>query len=338
MDPVPALAGREVAVVGAGAWGTTFAQVLADAGAPRVRVWARRPEVARSITQEHTSPYLPDVVLPDAVLGVEDLREALAGAPLVVLAVPVQQVRSVLRAHPGAVPRGAVVVSLLKGLEAGTHLRVSEVLAQELPGRRVAVLSGPNLAREIAARRPCACVVASREEGVARAVAQACATGYFRPFVSTDVVGVELCGALKNLLAVAVGMAEGLGLGDNAKASVVALGLTEIGRLVAATGGSAATVAGLAGAGDAFATCSSTLSRNHRLGTGLAAGRSLEQVLDGLGGTAEAVATSTSVRELAGQLGVAMAVVAQVDAVLHHGMAPRLAAEHLLSRPVAAEG
>ena len=325
-------------MVGAGAWGTTFAQVLADAGAPRVPVWARRSEVARSLTQHRTSPYLPGVVLPGAVVGVEDLRAALAGASLVVLAVPVQQVRSVLRAHPGAVPQGAVVVSLLKGLEAGTHLRVSEVLAQELPGRRVAVLSGPNLAGEIAQRRPCACVVASEEPEVARAVALACATGYFRPFTSTDVVGVELCGALKNLLAVAVGMAEGLGLGDNAKASVVALGLIEIGRLVAATGGSAATVSGLAGAGDAFATCSSTLSRNHRLGTGLAAGRPLADVLATLGGTAEAVATSTSVRELAGQLGVPMAVVAQVDAVLHHGMAPRLAAEHLLSRPVAAEG
>lgn len=327
-----------VAVVGAGSWGTTFAQVLADAGAPRVGVWARRPEVAAAISAGHTSPYLPGVVLPDAVVGSPDLRDALAGASLVVLAVPVQQVRAVLRAHPGAVPHGAVVVSLLKGLEAGTHLRVSQILAHELPGRAVAVLSGPNLAKEIAARRPCASVVACEDPGVAREVAQACATGYFRPFTSTDVVGVEVCGALKNLLAVAVGMAEGLGLGDNAKASVVALGLLETARLVAAMGGSAATVAGLAGAGDAFATCSSNLSRNHRLGTGLAAGRSLADVLASLGGTAEAVATSTSVRELAAQLGVPMAVVAQVDAVLHHGMAPRLAAEHLLSRPVTPEG
>ncbi len=327
-----------ITVVGAGSWGTTFAQVLADAGAPEVVVWARRPEVAARITVEHANPYLPGVRLPDAVVGSDDLDAALLGASMVVLAVPVQKVRAVLAAHAGSFPAGAPVVSLLKGLEAGTHLRVSQIIEAELPGSPVAVVSGPNLAKEIAARLPCGSVVAAHDASVAHEVAHACSTGYFRPFTTADVLGVEISGAVKNLLAVAVGMAEGLGLGDNAKASVVARGLVETSRLVVALGGSAATVAGLAGAGDAVATCSSTLSRNHRLGTGLAAGLSLDEVLDGLGGTAEAVATSTSVSELASSLGVPMAVVSRVDAVLHHGMAPRLAAEHLLSQPVAPEG
>jgi glycerol-3-phosphate dehydrogenase (NAD(P)+) len=328
-----------VAVLGAGSWGTTFAQVLADAGAGEVVVWGRRREVVDDIdAAKVNSAYLPGVRLPEQVGATTDAAAALAGAPVVVLAVPVQQLRATLEAHRGAVADGAVVVSLLKGLETRTHLRVSEVVAQVLPGHPVAVVSGPNLAREIAERRPCATVVASTDEGVAERVASACSTGYFRPFTSPDVVGVEVCGAVKNLLAVAVGLAEGLGLGDNAKASVVARGLVETSRLVVALGGQVATVAGLAGAGDAFATCSSHLSRNHRLGYGLAQGRSVPEVLERLGGTAEAVATSTSVSELAAGLGVPMAVVEQVAAVLHAGTPPRRAAEHLLSQPVRPEG
>ncbi len=327
-----------VAVLGAGSWGTTFAQVLADAGAPEVVLWARREEAAREITVERRSAYLPGVRLHASVTATSDAAAALTGAAVVVLAVPVQQLRSTLLAHGHAVAPGATLVSLLKGLEAGTHLRVSQVAAELLPGRPLAVVSGPNLAREIAERRPCATVVAADDPAVAEGVATACSTGYFRPFTSADVLGVEISGAVKNLLAVAVGLAEGLGLGDNAKASVVARGLLETSRLVVALGGSAATVAGLAGAGDAFATCSSHLSRNHRLGYGLAQGRSLSEVLDRLGGTAEAVATSTSVSELAAGLGVPMAVVEQVTAVLHGGMHPRLAAEHLLSQPVRPEG
>ena len=327
-----------VAVLGAGSWGTTFAQVLADAGAPEVVLWARREQVALEITEQRRSPYLPGVRLPDAVSATTDPAQALAGAELVVLAVPVQQLRATLAEHGAAVPPGATLVSLLKGLEAGTHLRVSQVAAELLPGHALAVVSGPNLAREIAERRPCATVVAAQDPAVAERVATACSTGYFRPFTSTDVVGVEVSGAVKNLLAVAVGLAEGLGLGDNAKASVVARGLLETSRLVVALGGSAVTVAGLAGAGDAFATCSSHLSRNHRLGYGLAQGRSLAEVLDHLGGTAEAVATSRSVSELAAGLGVPMAVVEQVTAVLHRGMHPGRAAEHLLSQPVRPEG
>jgi glycerol-3-phosphate dehydrogenase (NAD(P)+) len=333
-------AGRRVAVLGAGSWGTTFAQLVADADpGARVVVWGRDGAVTDEITREHAnSRYLPGLRLPGGVSGTTELAAALEDADDVVLAVPVQRLRGVLGAAAPHLAGGGsarpTVVSLLKGLELETHLRVSQVVADVLPGLPYAVVSGPNLAREIAERRPCATVVASAHEHVADRAAALCATDYFRPFTARDVVGVEVAGAAKNLLAVGVGLAEGLGLGDNAKASVIALGLAEVTRLVVALGGSAATVAGLAGAGDAFATCASTLSRNHRLGVGLSQGRPLQEVLDGLGGTAEAVGTARSITALAEGAGVAMGVVEQVAAVLVEGRDPRDAALHLLSQPL----
>ncbi|TXR55356.1 NAD(P)H-dependent glycerol-3-phosphate dehydrogenase [Quadrisphaera setariae] len=334
--------GRRVAVLGAGSWGTTFAQLVADADpGARVVVWGRDATVTDEITREHAnSRYLRGLRLPGGVSGTTDLVAALEGADDVVLAVPVQRLRGVLATaapHLGGGAGGAsgpTVVSLLKGLELETHLRVSQLVAEVLGDLPYAVVSGPNLAREIAERRPCATVVASVHEHVADRVAALCATDYFRPFTARDVVGVEVAGAAKNLLAVGVGLAEGLGLGDNAKASVIALGLAEVTRLVVALGGSAATVAGLAGAGDAFATCASTLSRNHRLGVGLSQGRPLQEVLDGLGGTAEAVGTARSITALAEGAGVSMGVVGQVAAVLVEGRDPRDAALHLLSQPL----
>ncbi|MBC3761316.1 NAD(P)H-dependent glycerol-3-phosphate dehydrogenase [Quadrisphaera oryzae] len=329
--------GRRVVVLGAGSWGTTFAQLVADADpGARVVVWGRDAAVTDEITREHAnSRYLRGLRLPSGVSGTTDLAAALEGADDVVLAVPVQRLRGVLGAAAPHLGAGRpAVVSLLKGLELETHLRVSELVAEVLGDLPYAVVSGPNLAREIAERRPCATVVASAHEQVADRVAALCATDYFRPFTARDVVGVEVAGAAKNLLAVGVGLAEGLGLGDNAKASVIALGLAEVTRLVVALGGSAATVAGLAGAGDAFATCASTLSRNHRLGVGLSQGRPLQEVLDGLGGTAEAVGTARSITALAEGAGVAMGVVEQVAAVLVEGRDPRDAALHLLSQPL----
>ncbi len=344
--------GRRVAVLGAGSWGTTFAQLVADADpGARVVVWGRDPVVVEEIaTSSANSAYLPGLRLPVGVTATTDLAEALRDADDVVLAVPVQRLRGVLATAAPHLEEGVrrsgrapVLVSLLKGLEVDTHLRVSqlveEVLAPALAGAAAggvpyAVVSGPNLAREIAERRPCATVVASTDPEVADRTAALCATDYFRPFTTTDVVGVEVAGAAKNLLAVGVGLAEGLGLGDNAKASVIALGLAEVTRLVVALGGSAATVAGLAGAGDAFATCASTLSRNHRLGVGLSQGRPLADVLATLGGTAEAVGTARSITALAEDAGVAMGVVEQVAAVLVQGRDPRDAALHLLSQPL----
>lgn len=355
-------AARRVAVLGAGSWGTTFAQLVADAD-PRARVvvWGRDPVVVAEIaTSSANSAYLPGLRLPAGVTATTDLAEALHDVDDVVLAVPVQRLRGVLATavphlvagvrRSGRVP---VFVSLLKGLEVDTHLRVSQLVEEVLapvaaagrggPGGSTggstsgvpyAVVSGPNLAREIAERRPCATVVASTDPEVADRTAALCATDYFRPFTTVDVVGVEIAGAAKNLLAVGVGLAEGLGLGDNAKASVIALGLAEVTRLVVALGGSASTVAGLAGAGDAFATCASTLSRNHRLGVGLSQGRPLAEVLATLGGTAEAVGTARSVSAMADDAGVAMGVVEQVAAVLVDGRDPRDAALHLLSQPL----
>jgi glycerol-3-phosphate dehydrogenase (NAD(P)+) len=347
--------GRRVAVLGAGSWGTTFAQLVADAD-PRARVvvWGRDPVVVAEIaTSSANSAYLPGLRLPAGVTATTDLAEALRDVDDVVLAVPVQRLRGVLVTALPHLAEGArrsrrvpVFVSLLKGLEVDTHLRVSQLVEEVLApaadaasggaggGVPYAVVSGPNLAREIAERRPCATVVASADPEVADRTAALCATDYFRPFTTVDVVGVEVAGAAKNLLAVGVGLAEGLGLGDNAKASVIALGLAEVTRLVVALGGSASTVAGLAGAGDAFATCASTLSRNHRLGVGLSQGRPLEEVLATLGGTAEAVGTARSVSAMADEAGVAMGVVEQVAAVLVEGRDPRDAALHLLSQPL----
>jgi len=350
--------GRRVAVLGAGSWGTTFAQLVADAD-PRARVvvWGRDPVVVDEIaTSSANSAYLPGLRLPAGVTATTDLAEALRDVDDVVLAVPVQRLRGVLATALPHLEEGArrsrrvpVFVSLLKGLEVDTHLRVSQVVEEVLapvaeaasggPGASAggvpyAVVSGPNLAREIAERRPCATVVASTDPEVADRTAALCATDYFRPFTTVDVIGVEVAGAAKNLLAVGVGLAEGLGLGDNAKASVIALGLAEVTRLVVSLGGSASTVAGLAGAGDAFATCASTLSRNHRLGVGLSQGRPLAEVLATLGGTAEAVGTARSISAMADDAGVAMGVVEQVAAVLVEGRDPRDAALHLLSQPL----
>ncbi|MBF5080633.1 NAD(P)H-dependent glycerol-3-phosphate dehydrogenase [Quadrisphaera sp. INWT6] len=354
-DGAPEPAGRRVAVLGAGSWGTTFAQLVADAD-PRARVvvWGRDPVVVEEIASSSAnSAYLPGLRLPAGVTATTDLAEALRDVDDVVLAVPVQRLRGVLTTALPHLEAGArrsgrvpVFVSLLKGLEVDTHLRVSQLVEEVLApvadagsggaGGPVpyAVVSGPNLAREIAERRPCATVVASTDPEVADRTAALCATDYFRPFTTVDVIGVEVAGAAKNLLAVGVGLAEGLGLGDNAKASVIALGLAEVTRLVVALGGAASTVAGLAGAGDAFATCASTLSRNHRLGVGLSQGRPLADVLATLGGTAEAVGTARSISAMADDAGVAMGVVEQVAAVLVEGRDPRDAALHLLSQPL----
>ncbi|PWJ56357.1 glycerol 3-phosphate dehydrogenase (NAD(P)+) [Quadrisphaera granulorum] len=334
---------RRVTVLGAGSWGTTFAQLVADADpSARVVVWGRDAAVTEEISRAHAnSRYLKGLRLPAGVSGTTDLAAALGDVDDVVLAVPVQRLRGVLATaashlapRPGGSSTGPTVISLLKGLELETHLRVSQVVREVLGDLPFAVVSGPNLAREIAERRPCATVAAAEQEDIADRAAALCATDYFRPFTARDVIGVEVAGAAKNLLAVGVGLAEGLGLGDNAKASVIALGLAEVTRLVVAMGGSAATVAGLAGAGDAFATCASTLSRNHRLGVGLSQGRPLQEVLDGLGGTAEAVGTARSITALAEGAGVAMGVIEQVAAVLVEGRDPRDAALHLLSQPL----
>lgn len=327
-------------VLGSGAWGTTFAAVLADAGCA-VTVWGRDPQVCAQIAAEHRNEaYLPGVALPTSVTADADARRAVAGADLVAVAVPSQSARALLEPLAAAVPSGAVVVSLMKGVELATDRRMSQVLVEalELPEERVAVLSGPNLAREIAARQPTATVVASTSRATADLVAHACASGYFRPYTNTDVVGVELCGAVKNVIALAVGIAQGRGLGFNTMATVITRGLVEITRLGLALGADAQTFPGLAGMGDLMATCASPDSRNHGLGVHVGRGMSLDAAVAATGGTAEGVKTCRPVLDLARSLGVDMPITEAVVRVLHEGLPVDKLAPLLLGRPRKAEG
>lgn len=328
------------AVLGTGSWGTTFAAVLADGGCD-VTLWGRRAEVCAEITGRHTNEaYLPGVVLPGAVRATADVAEALRGAEIVAVAVPAQTASATLAPLVHLLEPDAVVVSLMKGVELSSDRRMSEVVAHalHLPDDRVAVVSGPNLAKEIAARQPTATVVASTSEETAQRVAAACASAYFRPYTNTDVVGVELCGAVKNVIAVAVGIAQGRGFGHNTMATVITRGLVEITRLGLALGADAETFAGLAGMGDLVATCASPLSRNHTLGVHIGQGLSLADAVAATGGTAEGVKSSTSVLELAGTVGVEMPITAAVVEVLHHGLPVDRMAQMLLARPHKAEG
>ncbi|NDR53974.1 NAD(P)H-dependent glycerol-3-phosphate dehydrogenase [Actinomyces sp. 565] len=329
----------KAAVIGAGAWGTTFAGLLAQAGAPTV-IWARRPEVAEEINAGTNTRYLPGVRLPDIVTATTDIREAVAGAGLVVVVVPSQTARGVLTPLRGCLDDDATVVSLMKGVEAGTGLRMSQVIAEALalPARRIAVVSGPNLADEIAAGQPTATVVAAQDEAVAARVAALCATGTFRPYTNTDVLGVELCGAVKNVIALAVGITAGRGFGDNSKATVITRGLVEITRLGLALGASPETFAGLAGMGDLVATCSSPLSRNQTFGRRLGEGMSVEEAAAASRGVAEGAKSARAVLDLATAHGVDMPITAGVVAVVEGAATVEEISDALLSRPRKAEG
>ncbi len=321
-------------VVGAGSWGTAFALVLADAGLD-VRLWARRPELAEAISNERRNPdYLPDIELPETISATSDVRESLEGTDIVVLAMPAQKLRAGLAEWRDHLPGNAVLVSLAKGIELGTGLRMSEVIAEAVGvgPDQLAVVSGPNLAREIAERQPAAGVVASTKESTAELVAAACASPAFRPYTSTDVVGCEIAGATKNVIALAVGAAEGLGLGDNTKSTVITRGLAETLRVGVALGADPATFSGLAGVGDLIATCMSPLSRNHRVGVGLGRGGTLADVVASIGQTAEGVTSCESILALAGRVGVEVPIVEAVVAMVADGQRPELIADALMSR------
>lgn len=344
-DGKPGAAGT-VAVLGAGSWGTTFAKILADAaiaaGTPRViRLWGRRAGVVEEINNCHrNSEYLKDIVLPESITASTDVRGVLAGADLVVLAVPAQSLRPQLREWKDMIAPGAVVVSLMKGLELGTDARMSEVIAQELglPLERIAVVSGPNLAMEIAREEPTASVVACADSATAGWLARTCTAPYFRPYTTADVVGVEIGGIVKNVIALAVGICEGKRMGDNTKASVITRGLAETSRLALALGGEAKTMAGLAGLGDLVATCSSALSRNHTAGRLLGQGLTLEEVGRKMTQTAEGIKSGQAVHELAGKLGVDMPITAAVVAVLAGKLSVDQLGPVLLSRELKPEG
>ena len=326
-----------VAVLGSGSWGTTFAVVLADAGA-KVTLWGRDAGVCAEIAEHHTnSRYLGDTVLPDTVGASPDIAAVLADVDVVVLAVPSQTLRQNLITWRPMTPPDAVLVSLMKGVEHGTHLRMSEVVREvtDVDPDRVVVVSGPNLAREIARRQPTASVVASTDPDAAELVAQACSAPYFRPYTHTDVVGVELGGAVKNVIALAVGIAEGMGLGDNTKATIVTRGLAETARLGVALGADPTTLAGLAGLGDLVATCASPLSRNRTLGVALGQGLDLEQAVAAAKHTAEGVTSCGPILDLARAHDVDMPITELVVAVIEgQGRVPiRETAMRLLERP-----
>ncbi|MCQ6251688.1 NAD(P)H-dependent glycerol-3-phosphate dehydrogenase [Streptomyces malaysiensis] len=327
------------AVFGTGSWGTAFAMVLADAGC-EVTLWGRRPGVVEAINTGRTNPdYFPGVRLPDGVRATTDPAEAADGAEFTVFSVPSQTLRGNLSDWAPLLADDTVLVSLMKGVELGTAKRMSEVVQEvaKAPAERVAVLTGPNLAKEIAARQPAAAVVACPDESVARRLQTACHTTYFRPYTNTDVVGCELGGAVKNVIALAVGIADGMGLGDNTKASLITRGLAETTRLGLAMGADAHTFAGLAGMGDLVATCSSPLSRNHTFGTNLGRGMTLEETIAVTKQTAEGVKSCESVLDLARRYDVDMPITETVVGIVHDGKQPLVALKELMSRSAKAE-
>lgn len=330
----------KVAVLGSGAWGTTFSAVMADSGCT-VSLWGRDDAVAEQITASHRNEkYLPGVELRPSISGTTNAEQALSDAEIVVIAVPSQSARTILTPLAGFLRPDAIAVTLMKGVELGTDKRMTTVVEESLgiDSSRVAVVSGPNLAGEIAARQPTATVVSSTDPTTAATVARACSNDYFRPYTNTDVVGVELCGAVKNVIALAVGIAQGQGMGYNTTATVITRGLVEITRLGLALGAQAETFSGLAGMGDLVATCASPSSRNHTLGCHIGEGKTLDDAIKATRGTAEAVKSSESVLALARTVGVEMPITEAVVAVLHQGMPVQEMARRLLTRPQKAEG
>ena len=328
-----------LAVLGAGAWGTALAHHLATHG-HATRLWARREAFASQLAKTRHSPLLPQVALAEGVTVSHRFDEVLEGAEAVVLAAPSHTVRDVLGAAADAWPAQATLVSAAKGIENGTLLTVSEVAGDVLGARLgppVVVLSGPSFAREVAEGQPTNVVAASEEELAAERVQLLFSLGRFRVYTSTDPVGVQIAGALKNVIAIAVGASDGLGLGNNARAALITRGVSEIGRLAVAKGGQALTVAGLAGLGDLVLTCTGELSRNRTVGLELGRGRPLAQVLGSLGHVAEGVTTARSAHDLAQRLGVDLPICAQVCQVLYDGKLPREAVDDLLRRPLKRE-
>ena len=307
-----------VAVFGAGSWGTAFSIVLADAG-NQVTMWGRREEVCAAIAERHHNPdYLPDVQLPETITATHDPQRAVDGAEAVVFAVPSQSFRDNLAEWAPVLPGDVPLVSLMKGVELGSLKRMSEVIAEVTgaPAERIAVVSGPNLSREIAQREPAASVVACVDEDLARRLQDMCHSAAFRPYTSVDVLGCELGGAYKNVVGLAVGMAVGLGFGDNTTASVITRGLAETARLATALGANPLTLMGLAGLGDLVATCSSPLSRNRTFGEKLGQGATTEEIYASTRQVAEGAKSCSSLLALARETGVDAPIAEHVEAVV----------------------
>ena len=315
--------GKRITVLGAGAWGTAFGQVLADAG-NAVTMWAKEPEIVEGIRDHHHNGVrLPSVEkLPENMTATGDRAEAVKDADIIVVAIAAQFARVALVECKDLIPGDAIVVSLMKGIERGTSKRMDEVVreALDLPADRFAAISGPNLSKEIADRQPAATVVACVNIDHARTVAEACTTSYFKAFVSTDVIGLEMCGSLKNVVALAVGMARGAGYGENTASMIETRGLAELTALGQAAGADPKTFAGLAGVGDLIATCGSPLSRNYTFGSNLGKGLSVEEATKVSNGVAEGVPTTDAVVALGDELGVPTPLAYAMSRVLSEGL------------------
>lgn len=332
---------NKVAFVGAGSWGTATAALVSAKGEHEVWLWARRPELAETINLFHENPqYLPDIPLPPSLQASNDLGEVLAGAEVVVMGVPSHGFRAVLREVAARAEPQALYVSLTKGLEIDTRKRMSEVIAEEVEGigdDRIAVLSGPNLAKEVVRGFPAATTIACRDEVNAKALQEVFGSPTFRVYTNTDVVGCELGGAFKNVIAIAAGIADGLGFGDNTKATVMTRGLAEMARFSVRFGAQPLTFLGLAGVGDLIATCASPQSRNHHVGIELGRGRKIDEIIGSMKMVAEGVKSCRPIFELGTEAGVWMPITEAVVNICHHGAAVEDVVQELLSREIRAE-
>jgi glycerol-3-phosphate dehydrogenase (NAD(P)+) len=326
----------QVAVIGAGSWGTTVAHLCAK-NVPTT-LWARRDEVAAEVREEHrNSTYLAGYDLTPSLHATSSLEEAVRAADLLVMGVPSHGMRETAKELSTFLRPWVPVVSLSKGLEQGTRLRMTEVLAEELPGRPHGLLTGPNLAKEILAGDAAASVIAMEDQSIAASLQGVFASDLFRVYTNHDVVGCEVAGALKNVIAIASGMADGLGTGDNTRAAVITRGLAELTRLGCAMGGEQQTFSGLAGMGDLIATCISTQSRNRYVGEQLGKGRSIDEIIAEMSMVAEGVKTSKVVIELGKEHGVSLPIAESVYGVVHEGMTAADAYRGLLGRNISSE-
>jgi glycerol-3-phosphate dehydrogenase (NAD(P)+) len=325
------------AVVGGGAWGTALADLLAVSGHD-VRLWAREPDVIASVNATHLNPvFLPGVTLAPSLIASGDHGVVLSGAEFVIYATPSQHLRPIARAGQAHVSKSAVIAVASKGIEAGTLALMSDVVADELRGRDVVAVSGPSFAAEVAARMPTAVVAASTNPDAARFAQDVMSSATFRVYTHDDVVGVELGGSLKNVMAVATGIVEGVGLGFNSRAALITRGIAEMTRLGVALGARSSTFAGLAGIGDLVLTCTGALSRNRAIGVEVGKGRTLDEALAGKQTVAEGVVTTKSALALAAREGVEMPIATMVHRILFDGHPARKAVPELMARGLRAE-
>ncbi len=331
----------KIAFIGAGSWGTATASLAAQKPDLDVFLWARRPELAETINLYHENPeYLPDARLPEALSATNDLEQALTGAQVVVMAVPSHGFRAVLRDVASVAGREPTYVSLTKGIEVDTRKRMSEVIAEEVDGITdscISVLTGPNLAKEVVQGYPAASTVACTDENGAKQLQEVFQTRTFRVYRNSDVVGCELGGAFKNVIAIAAGMADGLGFGDNTKATVMTRGLAELARFSVKFGGQPLTFLGLAGVGDLVATCASPQSRNHYVGIELGKGRKIDEIISSMNMVAEGVKSCKPIYELGQEADVWMPITEDVVRICHEGWTVEQLVEDLLAREIRSE-